>query len=325
MLRYLGLPGDDLLDLRYFHSKICVPKNLKLKYLGFNHGANQNSEHGTELNISLHEVNRLELIDPSSNIIGDDFCKIADLDSNAWEQSKKMGPYDIINIDLCDGFGKHPVDDFKETHYNTLSQLMTLQCHRATPWLLLITTRTGDDHINENVFNLLASLYKQKLSTCTDFQVLSNDVFKISDDDTFESMIAEKPIKSKVFLTAMCTWIANLGSGYNPPSKIELKSALGYKVDLASDHEDLVSIAIKIEPTFIPSQDKLGLAKSNKKTPDECSISAQVLNRMSKLGNVDDILDSDNDLMEEMIAMSASLLEQARYETSDYAAWAREK
>ncbi len=37
-----------------------------------------------------------------------------------------MGPYDVVNLDLCDGFGKDAHDKFEENHYNALSQLMTL-------------------------------------------------------------------------------------------------------------------------------------------------------------------------------------------------------
>src|SRR4051812_14989998 len=38
-LKYLGLPGADLLDLRHFHSEVCLPQNIGLRFLGFNSAA----------------------------------------------------------------------------------------------------------------------------------------------------------------------------------------------------------------------------------------------------------------------------------------------
>src|SRR4051794_33064978 len=35
-LRYLGLPGVDLIDLRYLHDRVCNPVGRPLRFLGFN-------------------------------------------------------------------------------------------------------------------------------------------------------------------------------------------------------------------------------------------------------------------------------------------------
>src|ERR1700685_1322360 len=55
-LKYCGLPGSDLLDLRCFHESICVPRSMQLRFLGFNSAAGPKSEEQVELNISLDEV-----------------------------------------------------------------------------------------------------------------------------------------------------------------------------------------------------------------------------------------------------------------------------
>ena len=34
-LRYLGLPGTDLIDLRYLHEKLCRAQGRTLRFLGF--------------------------------------------------------------------------------------------------------------------------------------------------------------------------------------------------------------------------------------------------------------------------------------------------
>ena len=68
-LKYLGLPGPDLLDLRHLHAEICEPRDLGFRFLGFNNAAKPSSAAQTELNISLDEVNRLSRIDPQSEIV----------------------------------------------------------------------------------------------------------------------------------------------------------------------------------------------------------------------------------------------------------------
>src|SRR5581483_595570 len=83
VLRYLGLPGIDLLDLRYFHSKLCEPKQIRLRFLGFNNSAHPTSELQPELNVSLDEVRRLSLVDPRSDVVWDDFARLANENSLA--------------------------------------------------------------------------------------------------------------------------------------------------------------------------------------------------------------------------------------------------
>lgn len=321
ILKYLGLPGDDLLDLRYFHDHVCKPNNLQLKFLGFNHGANPNSKHSAELNISLDEISKLRLVDPSSEVIGDDICRIANSDSLASNRAMKMGPYDVINIDLCDGFGKHPPDQFEENHYNTLLKLMTLQARRRDPWLLLLTTRTGPEHINVTILDRLKSLYSDNLDN-EPFRVLSNSTFTITDTASLEAFCTTKLGTSNVFLVALCKWIASIIVIQNPPSKMEVKSVIGYKVDPGAEHQDLVSLAIRIEPTLAFLPDRIGLATQEQLLPDEAVMALQALDRVSKLKDVDQILSDNVTLKDEMISMSVTLLEEARYDVTEYAAWA---
>lgn len=118
-LAYLGLPGSDLLDIRYFHGEICQPRNLELRFLGFN-TSQHTSGAGIDLNTSLAEVHDLESVHEASEVLRDDFRAIADDLSQAWSRTKRMGPFDVINLDLCDGFAKEPETSEQDTHYNAL-------------------------------------------------------------------------------------------------------------------------------------------------------------------------------------------------------------
>jgi len=103
--RYLGLPGVDLLDLRFFHSRICQPRALEMSFLGFNSEAADGTRAQIELNISLDEVRKLSDVNSRSIVVRDDFFAVANDTSVAYKRAINGGPYDVINIDLCDGLG----------------------------------------------------------------------------------------------------------------------------------------------------------------------------------------------------------------------------
>lgn len=324
MIKYLGLPGDDLMDLRHFHDNICVPNDLKLKFLGFNRGIKPGSAHKADLEVSLDEVSRLSHIDAGSQLISDDLTSIALQRSVAWEKSQSMGPYDVINIDLCDGFAKQPVNDFKQTHYNTLSRLMTLQARRPSPWLLFLTTRTDSNGVDKDVFERLKGVYLDNLANCEGFLAASGECFSVSDGDDLEKYCGESLGFSNVFLTAICKWISTIGVNQSPGSKVELRNAFGYKISPDAQAPDLISVALKIIPTFNNSADQIGLANQAVEVINECVLASRILKRVHKQKDVDEILAGDTKLMDQMLQATTKLLEQARYDVSSYLEWVRE-
>lgn len=324
VIKYLGLPGDDLLDLRYFHQLVCVPKSKKLQFLGFNSAANPKNDSGTNLNISLDEVIKLQYVDPTSDIIGDDICQIANPDSVAYDRSIKMGPYDVINIDLCDGFGIRPVGSFEGSHFNALSQLMSLQARRSKPWLLFLTTRCGPQHVDETVLRRLKDIYLHNLNNCTAFNDKSLEKYAANNGLTLDATLTNDGNLSDIFLISLSKWITSLAVRQIPPSTLELKSVVGYRVDPAVSHCDLVSLAIKIKPTVLPAADRTGLATNRHVGVDECKIAVQVFERVNKLVDADKVLADNPATMDDMVSESSALLEEARYDVSKYGDWARD-
>lgn len=318
-LKYLGLPGVDLLDLRYFHDYLCQPRQIRLKFLGFNSGANPLSKEQTELNISLDEVRKLAFIDPVSNVIGDNFCLIANESSMAWNKTKQFGPFDVINLDLCDGFGLHEPGTLENTHYNAVSRLLTLQARNKNPWLLLITTRTGPEHIHPDVLEKFIQKFIDNLRDCSLFQQASTDKFAIADEAALRVAIDSPLGVSTVFLTGLCKWLLGLAIGH--ASKIEVKSVIGYRVLPEAEHEDLVSIALKFEPSFVTVQDALGLAKHQPNPPNECDLATRALKRVAKCVDADAVLAQNDDLNRAMTEATAALLGLARYDVNEFYKW----
>ena len=319
VLKYLGLPGVDLLDLRYFHDHVCQPNQIRLKFLGFVSGSNPLSNAQTELNISLDEVRKLDFVDPVSEVIGDDFCLISNDSSIAWEKTKQFGPYDVVNLDLCDGFGVHEPGVLENTHYNAVSRLLSLQARKKNPWLLFITTRTGQGHVHPDVLEKFIQKFIHNLCNCVAFQAASVDKFAIADEAALRVAVGDSRGVSTVFLTGLCKWLLGLAIGH--ASEIEVKSVIGYRVVLEAEHEDLVSIALKFKPSFVPTPDTLGLANHQPDPPNECQLATQALNRVAASVDADALLAQEGELNQAMIGETAHLLELARYDVGEFHTW----
>jgi hypothetical protein len=320
-LTYFGLPGVDLLDLRFFGSSLCAPRGLKLKFLGFNKAANPRSDDQSEINISLDELSKSPVFDAQSEIVPDDIRQLANEDSIAWQKTFEFSPYDVMNLDLCDGFGADPPGQITETYYNAVSKLLAVQARKKSPWLLLLTSRVGKEHVHADTLDRLSNLYRANLTNCASFQKASAEIFAIGDADTLQSAKRKSAGIQSVFLTGLCKWLLGFGIGQNPPSKMEVKSVFGYRVRSGAEVEDMVSIAIRFEPTHGPIQDQGNLASIQSTKLDECELATNALKKVGGLFDVDAYLSTEQTIRDEMIEAMCRLLEAARYDVDEYRKW----
>ena len=96
---------------------------------------------------------------------------------------------------------------------------------------------------------------------------------------------------------------------------------IGYRVVKDAEHEDLISLALRFTPTFVPAGDPLGLANQPAAVPDECTLAARVLKRVSKRVDADKKLADNAELNQSMIDATAILLGLARYDVEAYKIW----
>ena len=320
-LRYLGLPGSDLLDIRHFHKNLCKPKQLDLLYLGFNIAASPCSPGQTELNISIDEVSKLPGIDSRSAILSDNFCLISNKNSIAWSRARNLGPFDVVNLDLCDGFANHTPGSLDVNHYNAIANLMTLQSGKNQPWLLFLTTRTGRQDINSELLQMFISKYLSNLSECASFRAKSQEDFGIASEYDLLEAVKTPDGHLSVFLVALCKWMIGFGVVQVPPVSVSVTSTLGYRVSPQADHNDLISIALRFEPTFLTVPDPMGISKSEATKLDECRLATDIVRRIRNRKCVDTHLRDNSDVMEEMVAATSELLESARYDIEEYRVW----
>lgn len=324
VLKYLGLPGVDLLDLRHFHSEVCEVHQIGMRFLGFISDARPTSKSQTELNISLDEVRRLPRIDAMSDVMGDNFARVANPASLAAAKARALGPYDVINLDLCDGFSAQAPGTLDNSYYEAVRSLLALQSRtmNMNPWLLLLTTRADKPSINAEVLHKLLGKYKANLADCAAFREASRDHFNIETPAALAAAADDPEGLLPVFLTSLCKWFVGLALQHQPPISVELRSVFGYRVDRGAKHEDLISLALKFTPTLLPVTDPLGLATSQPiPAPDEGTLATRALKKVAKRIDADKKLAADAVLHQSMVDATAHLLGLARYDVDAYRAW----
>ena len=317
-LRYLGLPGTDLIDLRYLHDQLCSDNARPLCFLGFNTEAQRGSPAHVELNISLDEIRQLPNVDKQSAVLSDDFRLVGNENSIAWSRARQLGPFDVVNIDLCDGLASDPPQN-DGSIYTALAHLMALQAKNPNPWLLLISTRIGRGLFDADAERQLIGLFRENVAKCEGFAEVCKELLD-SDVESIDPATCSEADLLILMIVAIGKWLSKLVQ-VQGPSRVQLASTHGYRIDPVAAWEDLVSFALRFDPVIAASPDALSPTAPDPE--DECTTAKAILKRSAHRLDVDSILKQRPDLHEELIGETEKLLALARYDVARYRPWLR--
>jgi len=326
-LRYIGLPGNELFDLRTIHELVCKPRQLPLKFLGFNNASGVEDDDGFELSLSTVEVRELERVDGISKVMPDDFKSIGTPNSMAWNNAQRFGHFDVVNVDLCDGLFTARPAATSESYYGAIKEIVNLQrqCGRGEPWLLFLTTRVGDNAVHPMTVEKLKLSIEQILLKCAAYAGTANRHLNFSTMTEVEELLKTEKGFSEIFCSGMLNWLIGLGLSAQPLWKVALKSVWSYKVNPEAGYPDLMSFAIEFAPIQSRTIDNLGLTPGEKgksiKLPDECSLASAVIPTIANALDVDAFLQANTSIREEYVEKSAVLYEKARYPSKEYRTW----
>lgn len=316
-LRYLGLPGVDLVDLRYLYHRVCAGTDLGFRFLGFTSEARAGNAAHIDLHTSLDEVLRLDNVDQRSDVLGDDFRSLGRDKSIARDRLQLLGPFDIVNLDLCDGLATDSPGK-KPSIYDALGHLVALQARNPDPWLLFITTRMGRIHFDAEAQARLLAHYISNIESCEDFSEACREGLGVDDPASLDVQACPDDIYFRLMLLSLCKWLLVLTRV--APTRVQLASSQSYKVEPAAGCHDLVSFALRIDPVIAAPLDPLSPANSAV-VVDECADAARMARRIARVKDVDAIVSENAQLMEELIAETEDLLRQARYDVSGFRPW----
>ena len=261
-------------------------------------------------------MRRLPNVDPQSVVLADDFRRVGNENSIAWFQTRQLGPFDVVNIDLCDGLASEPPQK-DGSIYKALAQLMALQARNSNPWLLLITTRIGRGKFDADAEQQLIGLFLRNVAECEGFAEVCEQHLKLDVQSIDPATCSECDLLS-LMPAAIGKWLSALAQA-SGPSRVELASTQGYQVDPFSGREDLVSLALRFDPVIKATSD--AFFPTAPTAGDECTTAKAILRRSAHRLDVDTFLEKHPDLVEELIRETERLLENARYEVAGYRQW----
>lgn len=314
VFRYLGLPGEDLLDLHVI--KGACPPGVQLRYLGFD------SSRSPELNLAQNEINSDKSIDPTSRVINDRIESITNTDSMAYQYVSNDGPFDVINLDFCESVTH--AEDGGVPQLEAIGALCELQAKkRGQPWILLLTTRAIRTDLADEVKR---SLFGTVITNINDHANFSSELGKKLglDLDKIEKELKSSPPLSdsdwlNVYMLSLCKWLLHFMMRDSYSVSVTLLPSYIYGVH--GKTPDMVSFAFRFESAVSPRKDPSGLIKTREEevaVPTEAELAINIVEGISKVNNVDEILRTDNEKRKKITAKSAKLLEGLRYDMDAY-------
>ena len=328
-LACLVIPGDDLLDIRSL-LRDTEALGFRVRYLGFNsrHGS---GDVGTPLHVAHNDVTTAyERVDSSSLVIRDPFQRVGSVNSRAFLSVKEIGPFHIINLDLCDSLFPTASGDLP-SYFRALHGIAAYQMREMTkPWLLFITTEVSPKEVDVEQFDYLCKPTKQNVQKYEEFdnlfsKVIPSSVLTSGANGKLDcSQLNPKQLVDLFGVAigkALLSFCAN-GQGW----KVGMRKSHIYTINMEKQ-VSMLSLAFEFTPIFTPPEDVTGLSSLKLEKPkpfNELELATRLLKSVLNISNIDDLLKETPLLHDELLNSSADLLKSAGYDRDKYIQWVQE-
>lgn len=323
-LRYLTLPGEDLLDIRVLHG-FCERIGCSLKFLGFD------SSRSFDLRVSEHEIASLPMIHGESFVRSEELSAIGIADSHAGRALEAFGGIDLVNLDLCNSIAADELG-CAESSFNSIAKIIDHQNRsRSEPWLLYLTTRANLACSNADVLEQFANavlrnaknaVFKKELSSRMQLPIES--VHRLKSEQT---RIPQTEFV-KLFYVGLSKWLLQLAHSGSPKWQLAVGSVGSYRV--YGQIPDMLSLTYQFDPIRQAVSDKTDIlpkakARQTESVPTEPTMALELLKAYATLQDIDKILRTDGKLYKKLLSESELLLKSARFDTEEYHVWATMK
>lgn len=312
-LRYFSLPGQDMLDIRIL-SELCEIYEIQMNILGFDTA-------GTEANISWHEVSKY--ISPTSLISKNNICELASKTSIAYKKMTQIGPFDIVNIDLCDSAASLAQSVEYHTAFTNLLEFQVNE--KVEPWLFFITTRCDKQSVCEEVMRQYQLNVKRNAEQSTTFKNLLSSYGIVFDEQNNIDNIINTFVRAQYFPVCFGKWLLGVLSSVQNRWNLTMLDSYWYKVRPNALAPDMLSLGFILRPNIQRLSDPTGIAVVGDSTannePNEEYQAISIVEKSFALEDIDEILHCKEEIRRAMIEESATLMNSARYSKEDYIRW----
>lgn len=329
-LRCFLLPGDDLLDVRSLWTQL-QNEGCYLRFLGFNKSL-QDEERRRRVDIAESAVTQLTKVCKDSHVSPDTFQDIARTTTPASRLFRQYGPYDLINLDLCDSLVPRGHAGETATNYTALNQLIDYQLeNQKGPWLLFVTTQVDYRSASQDEINKLAKPIRENCDTHENF---AKEIGKLIPEAAFLSQNHSLDISQmnpkhlvQIFGVVFGKWLMSLLKDASPRCAIKLLTSYRYIIQQDAGIE-MLSLGFIFTPHYSPTVDPTGLStlKPTKRPfPTELECALQFASTAANIGDVDKLLEAQPILHQQLLNSKADLMAAAGYDRDAYLRWATTK
>ncbi len=325
-LKCLVIPGDDLLDIRSLW-RDTESIRCYIRYLGFNEGQGSDQV-GTRVHIAHNDVTSHKRVSTDSLVLHDRFQTVAKLNSQAYRYLKEIGPFHVVNLDLCDSLFPTTSCDL-ESYYEALHSISAFQMKgMATPWLLFITTEVAPNEVDASKLDMLCKPTKDNIQTHSDFADAMSGIVPTAVLNTGTSVPVDCSKLSgeqlvNLFGVAIGKALLKFCSTADPKWKVSMLGSYIYSINKMLN-VSMLSLAFQFNPVTVPPQDSTGLSSIDLPNPtlfDESELATNLVAAVRRISNIDELLDADADLKTQLTESSADLLASAGYDRDKYVQW----
>lgn len=333
-LRYLSLPGPDLLDIRSIQPE-CAENKIQLQFIGLNGGDDDSDQ--VLSRVLESQVRALPGIHPGSEVVMDRFEHLGETRSIAYARIiSAQRSFDVVNIDLCGSFAESLPE---ASHANVPSALMSLvqhqAKHRSKDWLLFITTRSDAGPVNPKIMERFVSWLNEQIQIDNSILASLLERHLIEKSEIDGGKIAQARLSprshSNVFTVAFAHWILRALANETPAWRVDMLPHYEYHVSMGDPACDMISLGFWCHQLANPSPpDDFAIAKKTAQgaSPIEEVIkncSNKIRDRVAKREDVDTKLQKNIEEYEFALEASAKLLSGAMYDENAYRNWAEEQ
>jgi hypothetical protein len=321
--RYLTLPGEHLLDVRYVY-QVCRERQVDLRYLGFD-----TSRKEGRASIAEDEVSRLPGIRRDSDILGDPIQEIANDASVANKRLREFGDFDAINVDLCNCIAAEQAGATDSTMASLLAIVEHQTDRRTLPWLLFVTTRTDRPTVESSVLDRLIQILETNLEQNEEFLARCRELGTISRENLQRERECGDGLDevgfSRAFGIGFGKWLLGLAvDGW----KLRQELSVCYRVHAPTDVPDMSSLAFRFErqPAIILDRTMIARRKGRAHSPPrltEKQLAVGILDSFERIIDVDRLLHDDPDLKELVTEQNARFMASAHFDYATMVRWGR--
>lgn len=320
-LNCLVIPGNDLLDVRSLCHAI-KDEGCHIRFLGFNNsgGAGVND-------VAENAVRALPMVRKNSLVLRDPFQSIGSDNSQAYHHLGRYGPYEVVNLDLCDMLVPGADKAATDRYYAAIRQLMKYQFEAQThPWLFFITTHVDRAVADQEGLDRLAGSLR---TNCDNHTVFAAELEKLVPKAAFtgsrrfdlDALTHDQLVES--FGVVLGKWLIRLAESSRPQWMVTLLSSYRYTVEPVSG-ACMLSLAFEFKRRVTPPVDPAGYGSApppatGQKT--ELNLAIDLITSALYIKDPDAMMQADATLAAEMKEASADLMAEAGYERDAYLAW----